>query len=397
VSPAAAAPAVVYLSNVLAPYRLHLLRRISREMPEVRVLSLFTHDDSGDSPWSMDAAGDINPVFLGKGRPSAQGPTPRFALREWRKGGRVIRFLREHDVRAVVSVGYNDPGRLRVLRWCNRHGVPFLLWGDSNVCGDRAVGLRGRVKRAVLPRILRRCAAVLPCGSRGKAFFARYGVDEQRMFLHPLEPDYELIERLPAERVAEVKLRLGLSDRRRRLLFSGRMVPLKRVETLIEAFARVADMRPAWDLVLVGEGPEQARWEAAVPPELAERVIWAGFIANQGDVSAVYRACDVLVLPSDSEAWSLVMLEAAAAGLALVSSDVVGVAAEVVRDGVNGFTFPPGDVSKLAGCLLEVTEKGNVDVMKAASRQVLADWRQAADPVEGLRAALRFCGVVGRA
>jgi glycosyltransferase involved in cell wall biosynthesis len=130
-----------------------------------------------------------------------------------------------------------------------------------------------------------------------------------------------------------------------------------------------------------------------VPERLRARVVWTGFLGVQADVTAVYRLSDVLVLPSDFEPWALVVNEAVAAGLAVVASDAVGAALELVQDGVNGYLFPAGDVAVLTDRLLKVTDQANLHRMKAASPQVLADWRAKADPVNGLRAALHSAGL----
>jgi glycosyltransferase involved in cell wall biosynthesis len=126
---------------------------------------------------------------------------------------------------------------------------------------------------------------------------------------------------------------------------------------------------------------------------LRSRVTWTGFLGDQRDVSALYRASDVLVLPSDYEPWAVVINEAAAAGLAIVCTDVVGAAAELVRDGVNGRLFPPGHLDRLVTALSEVTNAERVAGLKANSRVVLDDWRRRGDPVEGLRRALISVGV----
>jgi glycosyltransferase involved in cell wall biosynthesis len=177
-------------------------------------------------------------------------------------------------------------------------------------------------------------------------------------------------------------------------VYSGRLVPEKRVDLAIDAFACVAAQRPEWDLVIAGDGVLRAELEARVPAPLRPRVTWTGFLADPADVSAVYRLCDVLVLPSDYEPWALVVNEAAAAGLAVVSSSVVGAAHELVREGVNGALFPPGQVGAAAAALLSVTDPSRVDALRAGSARVLEAWRKQGDPVEGLRAALRHCGVL---
>jgi glycosyltransferase involved in cell wall biosynthesis len=126
--------------------------------------------------------------------------------------------------------------------------------------------------------------------------------------------------------------------------------------------------------------------------ELVPRVLWTGFLDDQQTVTALYRNCDVLVLPSDYEPWALVVSEAVAAGLAIVCSDVVGAAAELVVPGRNGELFAAGSLEGLVQSLLRVTSPDRVDAYKAGSAPVLAAWRKQADPVEGLRRALRHVG-----
>lgn len=375
------------VSNALTPYRAALQLRIVREMPELQLWSIFTHEVS-NAAWAFAPPAEIRPVLFGRGEEAlAQAKLGR-ALHEWRKGGTIIRWLAEHRIGAVLLEGYNDPGRLRILRWCNKRGVPVLMFGDSNIKGDRRSGLGAWIKRLVVRRILRRCDAALACGQLGRQYFTKYGVRDDRIFYYPYEPDYPQIARLDEALIAEARQRFGLSDSRRRLVFSGRLTPAKRPELAIDAFAAIASARPMWDLVMMGDGPMRPALEQRVPEGLRSRIIWTGFIDRQEMVSAIYRCCDVLVLPSDYEPWALVVNEAAAAGLAIVASDVVGAAAELVRDGINGYCFAPGNLSELADRLLKTTDPAAIDRLKAGSAEMLADWRRRGDPIAGLRQAL---------
>src|SRR5438874_1421200 len=94
-------PVVAVVSNSLTPYRVHLHRRIARELPEVELHTLLTHGES-NSPWALAPPAEINPVQFGPGEASTTQSRPRFALREWRKGGRVARWLADHGAKAVV-------------------------------------------------------------------------------------------------------------------------------------------------------------------------------------------------------------------------------------------------------------------------------------------------------
>ncbi|HXE55218.1 MAG TPA: glycosyltransferase family 4 protein, partial [Tepidisphaeraceae bacterium] len=365
-------PGVAFISNSYPPYRVHVHRRIVRELPEIRFWSLSTHDANESTRWKDPIPDEINPVPFGTGQSTADQASPRNAIGEWRKAGAIIRWLREHHIRAVALLGYNDLGRVRIIRWCRANAVPCFIAGDSNIRIDRTTGAKAWVKRRVLSALLDRCAGVLPSGSAGEAYFRRYGVPPGRIFLYPLEPDYRQISEISQQQIDEAARQFGLQPNRRRLVFSGRFVAWKRGDLLIAAFARIASERPEWDLLMIGDGSMRQAWQSVLPSSLKDRVIWTGHLAEQATVSALYRASDVLVLPSEGEPWALVINEAAAAGLAIVSSSDPGAAVELVRDGVNGRIFPPGDTDALVQCLLDVTDRDQIGRMKAASSQVLA-------------------------
>lgn len=389
-------PAVAIVSNAHTPYRSHLHLRIVAEMPEIRLFSLYTHEES-NAPWKFVVPEAINPVSFGQGESAGNQARMTAALAEWRKGGRMIRWMEENHVRAVVMGGYNDPGRLRVIRWAAGKGVPLFLFGDSNIRGDLARGVKAVLKRRLVSRVIRDVTACFPCGSLGAQYFQKYGCRPEQIYYFPYEPDYDLLAGITPAEVDSTAARFGLDRSRRRLVYSGRLIDIKRVDLLIDAFACLADERPDWDLLVIGGGPLRDALEARLPPSLRARATWTGFLDDQRAVSALYRAADVLVLPSDYEPWAVVINEAAAAGMAIVASDVVGAAAELVRDGVNGFTFPTGDLAKLTEALRAVTASDRVETFKSASAGVLRDWRARGDPVDGLRRALTDAGVLNRA
>jgi glycosyltransferase involved in cell wall biosynthesis len=394
VRPPDARPLVVFVCDSLPPYRVRVHRRAIAEIPGVRFHTVVTHDPQAGGAWEPVPQSVVPHEAFGEGESPLRRGRLAAARAEWRKGGRIVRWLAANRPAAVVVNGYNDPGRLRILRWCGRRGVPAFCWADSNVKADLARGAKAVVKRRLVGWVVRTCFGVMPFGSLGAAYFARYGAKHDRTFLVPMEPDYDRIADLPPERVADARRAHGLDPARRRLVYCGRLVPEKRVDLALAAFAAVAAERPDWDLLVVGDGPLREDLRKAVPPELADRVIWAGAVRESERVFALQAACDVLVLPSDYEPWALVVNEAAAGGLAVVCSDVVGAAAELVRDRVNGAVFPRGDAAALAAALWRVTDPARLPAMKAASRRVLADWRKAGDPVAGIRRALSACGAL---
>jgi glycosyltransferase involved in cell wall biosynthesis len=381
-------------SNEPTPYRLHVLQRLADELKWVDVHNIFTHTISNPSmPWQMRIGAHLNPIFF-----------PQCHLREgslisWRHV-RLFRKLRDHvlqqKIQLVILLGYNDLSRLLFLRWARRVGLPVLLAADSNIFGDAKTRWWVRlVKRPYVRWVLRHLAGVMPMGSCGRAFFRSYLDHSLPEFLFPYEPDYEALRNIDRKKVQEFCEKHDLAPDRKRLLYSGRLVGVKRVDVLLEAFSRVALARPDWDVVIVGDGPLRKTLERSLSDAVRSRVKWIGFQQFDQLVLA-YHACDVLVHPSDYEPWALVINEAIACELPIIATSVVGAAVELVRHRENGLIVPPRSVEAMADAIWEITRTDRYLEMKANCLPMLESWKRAADPVQGVRDALRHFGLIWR-
>lgn len=388
---------VAVLGNSVTPYRSFLHQRLVREVPEVELYTLSTHDNAYNRWQGATVPESIRHVPFGHGEPTNEQTQLRYSWREWRKGGRIIQWLKQHEISAVLCQGCGDFGRLRVLRWCRRNNIPCFLTGDFNVCGDKLRGPMRWLKRQTYQRAIDWSTGLMPCGRFGRELLARYGGEAKPTYWFPFVPDTTLFANASPHAVNRVCERFPfLNHERRRVVFSARLMPVKRPDLAIRAFADIAAERPDWDLVMVGDGPLRSGLEASVPPGLAERIHFTGFLHDPADMAAVYQHGDALLLPSDHEPWGVVVVEAAAAGLAIVASDVVGAAPELVVNNRNGSTFAVGDLDDLKAALLTVTAAETIDRMRCESPLVFAEWCNLADPVRGFREALSQCGVIKR-
>lgn len=132
------------------------------------------------------------------------------------------------------------------------------------------------------------------------------------------------------------------------VLFVGRLVPYKGVDVLLDALSKLDATA-----MIVGDGPERAALEAqAHALGISGGVTFLGSVGDE-ELAALYRACDVFVLPSVTrqEAFGVVQLEAMAAGKPVVSTDVGTGVGWVNRDGETGFVVPPRDAVALRDAL----------------------------------------------
>jgi glycosyltransferase involved in cell wall biosynthesis/lauroyl/myristoyl acyltransferase len=392
-----ARPRVAVVANSFPPYRVHLHEQIVEQIPEVELWSLSTHGNSYQRWNGLKPPQAIRPVDFGRGEPTNEQPQMRFAIREWRKGGRIIRWLKEHAVDAVFVQGCGDMARIRIIRWCKQQGIPCYLTGDFNIRSDSHSPLKQWLKYRVYNRAVGWSYGLMPCGKHGLDLLHRYGGQGKPALMFPFAPNVDLFENPPADAVGQMRDKFKLDPNRRRIVFSGRMMWAKRPDLAIAAFAAIAEERPDWDLVMIGDGALRDSIEASVPAHLRERVVWTGFLNGTREIAGIYAQCDAMLLPSDHEPWGVVIVEAAAAGLAIVASDRVGAAPELVKEGVNGFTFPKGDLPALTAVLRQITNPDQIEAFKLQSLVVLHQWLAECDPVAAFRAALNQAGVIAPA
>lgn len=146
----------------------------------------------------------------------------------------------------------------------------------------------------------------------------------------------------------------------------ARLVPQKSLHVLLDGFARyLAQAKRPARLVMVGKGPLESELKSqAESLGLGDRIIWAGF---REDIPSVMRSLDVFALTSSYEGFGLVLLEAMAAGRAVVGTRVSAIP-EVVDHGKTGILVSPGDSMEVAEALLALEDPATRGPMGAEGR-----------------------------
>jgi glycosyltransferase involved in cell wall biosynthesis len=179
-----------------------------------------------------------------------------------------------------------------------------------------------------------------------------FATDDMGLGQRPVEVWHNPVDRRrffrpTSEQRGASRAALGLAEETPVAITVGRLDRLKGVDLQVAAWTQVRRELPDAILLVVGEGPERASLEHAAAA-LAGAVRFLGF---REDIDRLLWAADVAVLSSRQEALSLAAVEAMAAGLPVVATDVGG-SPEVVRDGVTGLIVPPEDPASLARALI---------------------------------------------
>jgi len=173
--------------------------------------------------------------------------------------------------------------------------------------------------------------------------FGSFNKDSLRVILNGVD-----LDRFGAPQPEGIREQLGIGRSDFVLTCVGRLVELKGHDILIEAFAQLSHSRPL-RLLIIGDGPEKKRHEELVARKgLGKNVL---FLGQREDIPALLGASECFALASRTEGLSCSIVEAMAAGLPIVATDVGG-NPELVQDGLSGYLVPYGDSASLA-CRLQ--------------------------------------------
>jgi glycosyltransferase involved in cell wall biosynthesis len=163
----------------------------------------------------------------------------------------------------------------------------------------------------------------------------------------PLGLDLRPLWKAPDNRL-DCRTRLGLLPGDPVVAFVGRVVRVKDPETFLATAALVLDEMPHATFLVAGDGDQRGRMQAEARAQFGDRMRFVGWV---DDVVTLYGAADVVLLTSRHEGTPATLIEAAAAGRPVVSTDVGGVR-DVVVNALTGYLAPGGDAAALAGATL---------------------------------------------
>jgi len=290
--------------------------------------------------------------------------------------GEIARGLRatleRFNPAVVVVPGWASPAAWAAMQWCTQRRVAMVCLSESTSHDETPAAW----KHALKSRLVRLFSAALVGGQRHVENLTQLGFPAERIAFgyDAVDNDYFAMNAAAASANAD-ETRNKLNVPANFFLASARFVEKKNLERFLEAFARYRNGGGTWSLVLLGDGPlrpalEKRRDELG----LGAHLLMPGF-RQYGELPAYYALAGAFIHASLVEPWGLVVNEAAASGLPLIVSNRCGCAPELVRAGVNGFTFDPTDVRALEARMEKIAAPDFPRAaFSAASREIVAPW-----------------------
>jgi len=325
-------PRVVYWNNIPSPYMVERFNAVARR-GNLDFQAWFNARLEPGRSWAVDESTwefpyrYLSSVAVDGRRLSV--PTP---------------LLRRDLPDLLVSL-YAEPSFLLGWWLARRRGVRTAFWCE--VTFDRWVRRRQwkeRLKRSIFPGL----DATLGSGEQSRAFARRYGVSPERALLlpHVIDVAHFVTGREKAMHSRD-QARAELGLRGVTFIYVGRMWWGKGLGHLLDAFSALQRRtQEEVSLLLVGDGPEEAHLRTRTQAEGLRNVAFAGFV-QKPELPRYYNMADVFVFPTLGDPYGLVVDEAMACSLPVISTSAAGEIGDRIEHGVNGYIVPPENSAAL--------------------------------------------------
>lgn len=244
-----------------------------------------------------------------------------------------------------------QPGFAELPFWVSMIMAKVLRIPSILTCDSTAQDNPRNWAKDILKKIyVRNCDAGFVYGAKSKEYLINLGMNEKDIFIRHQAAPNNIIRSVYDELYAERNDRLEFYKLRlHNFIYTGRLVNIKNVSRLISAFHALKKSNPTssnWGLIIVGDGPEKINLiKQCEHLGVADVNFFGG--KSWREIPEFLALSDVLILPSISEPWGLVVNEAMVCGLPVIVSRVCGAADDIVLDGSNGFVFDPLNVHEL--------------------------------------------------
>lgn len=357
---------LVILTEIISPYRIPLFNALAQELGIDPHVIFLSETDPALRQWRVYKE-DIRFSYA--------------VLPSWRK--RIGKYnallnrgvsgaLRSASPDVILCGGYSYVASWQALRWARSHKVPFWLWSES-VLQDRRGG--HPLVEFLKKQFLQKCDGFVVPGAAAREYLREQGIKDEFIFAAPNAVDNEFFANAAAAARGDARRRAALALPARYILFVGRLVQEKGVFDLLAAYARLdAETRNDLGLVLAGDGAARRGLEDQARSISPGMIRFAGF-AHREELASYYALANMLVLPTYTDTWGLVVNEAMACSLPVIVSRVAGCAADLVRDHWNGVLVSPGDVEALREAMQSIAGQPDLGTtMGSRSAQLIRQY-----------------------
>lgn len=345
---------ILFITNIPSPYRVAFFNLLA---DKVNLTVIYERASASDrqKAWKSNERRKYHEIFL----------------RGWNIGAEssiapeILRYLKKGIFDHIVIAGYSSPTMMVAITLCRLRKIPYWLSSDGALFHTDS-GWKQHLKRFLIGGA-EKC---LCTGESTRKYLAQY-IAPEKCLIFPFSSLHErdILPRVPSpEEKAELRRRLGMNEPHI-IVGAGRCIPRKGVDVLLKVAER---LNTAMGFYWIGDTPSPQLSNFAAERNL-RHVHFLKFMPYR-ELARYYRAADLFVLPTREDPWGLVVHEAMANGLPVITTRNCVAGLEMVKPGISGDLVESDHPEMLAHSIVKFLN--NRELRETAAARSLETSRQ---------------------
>jgi len=262
--------------------------------------------------------------------------------------------IKEEKFDAFIVHGWYVKSYIQALFACWKNNTPVIVRSDSHLSTNRST-LKKLIKYPFYRWFIPKFDGYLYVGKNSKEYYKYYGADEKKMFFSPHAVDNNYFaenSKYSESELNNIKEEFNIPNEEKIFLFVGKLINIKRPLDFLKALKISCERNKNVIGIMAGDGELKNECLNFIKVNNLP-VLFLGFV-NQSMMPKIYSISDVLVITSESETWGLVVNEAMASGLTVISSDTVGCNSDLIVEDITGKEYTKGKMNILARIMDEL-------------------------------------------
>ena len=341
---------VAIITNIPSPYRVGQFINLQNKILEYEFFFIFSDKGDKERSWDVNLEGLRNAVFLNSKPLMLKSKSE---VRGYYLSLDVFKTLNSISPDVVIVCEYNMIS-IQAFLYCKIKRTKVISMTDGTLYSERNFGyFRRFIRRLIIPR----ADMCIASSTRSKELQIYYGAKEDRIIVAYLTVDVGYF-RFEREEYHSNKL-----------LFIGSLIERKGIDLLLKALSLV---NKDYTLTIVGDGEEKSRLVDYVEQNGMKEFVEFVPFKQKEILREIYNTHDIFVLPTREDCFGLVINEAMAASMPVISSCYADGTYDLVIDGENGYIVNPYDSVKFANTIEKLIENDElVEKMGKASFEII--------------------------
>ncbi|ANY67933.1 hypothetical protein BBD42_16725 [Paenibacillus sp. BIHB 4019] len=345
---------VLLLTNTIAPYRIPVLNKLHRD-DNTSLTVWYLEEKEQNRKWDIDY-GEIEYAY--KCLPGVHAFIQKLDMGVHINPGIFWRLMK-HNPDVVITSGYDSPGYWSALFYSKLFRKKFIVWWGSTLESSR---VQNKLVNTVRKVFFKLTDSFITYGTQSAECLEYYGVSKDKIVIGYNTVDIRFFHKKYTE---HKQSKLRSDEGPIKLLFIGQLIERKGLAQIIDAIQQTHS-DAAWQLTIVGSGPDEQKLKARVEQYgLTGQISFEGYKQKNELIGYLVEA-DCLIFPSLIEVWGLVVNEALSTNTFVLASKYAGATKDIIVDKQNGLIIDPLDPQNL---------KESMDWVFANKRYIQSSWK----------------------